>query len=94
VVQAATVLRRVALVAGCTIDELKMVQRGRLGNPARTAAAHALVHDAKLPHGEIATLLRMSSTDVSRALLKVRNRNPGQERLSRILEELEAMRAK
>jgi hypothetical protein len=86
------VLRRVRDAAGCSIAELKTVQRGRIGNPARIAAAHALVHDAKLTHGEVAKLLGMSPTDVSRALLKVRNRTPEQERLSSIVDALEALR--
>ena len=85
------VLRRVALAAGCSVAELSEVRRGRVGNPARTAAAHALVHGAKLAHGQVARLLRMSPTDVSRALLKVRNRSPEQERLCRILAALEEM---
>jgi putative transposase len=88
------VLRRVASVAGCSLEELRQVQRGRIGNPARTAAAHALVCDSKLSHGEVAKILCMSPTDVSRALLKVRNRTLEQERLSRILEELEEFRRK
>jgi REP element-mobilizing transposase RayT len=91
-VPAEVVFRRVAAAAGCPVARLKEVARGRLGNPARTAAAHALVHDARLSHREIAELLNMSPTDVSRALLKVRNRTPGQEQLCRIVAELEERR--
>jgi len=87
-VPAEVVLRRVAAVAGCPVAQLKVVARGRNGNPARTAAAHALVHDSRLSHRQIAALLNMSPTDVSRALLKVRNRTPGQEQLCRIVAEL------
>jgi REP element-mobilizing transposase RayT len=91
-VPAEAVLRRVAALAECPVAQLREVTRGRNGNPARTAAAYALVHDSRLSHREIAALLDMSPTDISRALLKVRNRTPGQEQLCRIVAELEARR--
>jgi REP element-mobilizing transposase RayT len=92
VVSVAAVLKRVTDAAGCSRAELGLVQRGRHGNPARIAAAHALVHDAKLGHREVAKLLGMSPTDVSRALLKVRKRTPLQAELCRIIEELDNLR--
>lgn len=85
-------LRRVADAAGCSIDELLEVRLGRAGNPARIAAAHALVIDAGLTHRDVAQRLSMTQVDVSRCLAKVRQCRPDQVRLAEILATLEQWR--
>jgi REP element-mobilizing transposase RayT len=86
------VLRRVADAAGCSLEEIMEVRLGRAGNPARIAAAHALIIDAKLSHREVAQMLAMTPVDVSRCLTKVRNCRPEQPRLAEILATLERWR--
>lgn len=88
------VLERVAMAADCTVAELKKIRMGRIGNPGRIAAAHALVYDARLSHNETARLLEMSVTDVSRSLLKVRQARSEQAELGRILEQMEQWRGR
>lgn len=85
-------LKRVADAAGCSLEELKEVRRGRVGNPPRIAAAHVLVVDAGLSHREAAQWLQMSQVDISRCLTKVRTCRKDQERLAEILATLEQWR--
>jgi putative transposase len=67
---------------------LRGTQYGRVGNPARIAAAHLLVYRAGLKHREVGALLDMREVDVTKALTKVRAESGTDSALDRLVRAL------
>jgi REP element-mobilizing transposase RayT len=69
-------------------SSLKETRYGRIGNPARIAAAFLLVHRSGLKHREVGALLAMNEVDVTKAITKVRTERGTNSPLDRLVSAL------
>ncbi len=86
-------LEQVTRVTGVEVATILQPRRGRAGNPARTLAIWWLIQGARLTNAEVAGLLGMSSSGVSKTLALIRDHSGSYHSGSLIaqMEELKAL---
>jgi REP element-mobilizing transposase RayT len=87
-VRPSTLLAALCRRAGVSRASLRETRYGRIGNPARIAAAFLLVIRSGLKHREVGALLAMREVDVTKAITKVRAERDTESPLDRIVRAL------